>query len=71
MARGGDFGVWNQIDQDVVKQIDVVGPEICRILQEQFGNPAARLCLPFGIAIPDDFFETGDQRLDALGLGAL
>jgi len=37
----GEFGVRNEIDQNAVKQVDVIGPEISRPEQEQFGDPAA------------------------------
>ena len=57
-----DFGMWNEIDEDAVKQIDVIGPEMRRPLQVQFGDPAGRLGPAFGIAMPDDLFELGDQR---------
>ena len=58
----GDFGVRNEIDQDAVEQIDVIGPEIGGPLQEQFGDPACGLGAALGIAMPDDLIEPGDQR---------
>ena len=58
----GNFGVWNEIDQNAIKQSDVIGPEILGPLQEQFGDPAGRLGAAFGIAVPDDLIEPGDQR---------
>ena len=51
IGAGGDFGMRNEIDQDAVEQIDVIGPEIRRALQKQFGDPARGLGAAFGIAI--------------------
>ena len=39
----GDFGMRNEVDQNAVEQIDVIGPEIRGPLQEQFGDPARSL----------------------------
>ena len=58
----GDFGMRDEIDQDAVEQIDVIGPEIRRPLQEQFGDPPRGLGAAFGIAVLDDLVEPGDQR---------
>ena len=58
----GKFGVRNEAGQNAVEQIDVIGPEIRRALQEQFGDPPRRLGAALGIAISDDLIEPGDQR---------
>ena len=58
----GNLGVRNEIDQDVVEQVDVIGPQIGRPLQEQLADPARGLGAALGIAMPDDFIEPGDQR---------
>ena len=34
----GKFGVRNEIDQQAVEQIDVIGPELCGVLEEQYGS---------------------------------
>ena len=52
----------NEIDQDPVEQIDVIGPEIRDALQEQLGDPARGLGQAFGIALPDDLIEPGNER---------
>jgi hypothetical protein len=52
----------NQIGQNAVKQLDVIGPEICGAPEEQFGDPARRLGAAPGIAMSDDLIEAGDQR---------
>ena len=57
-----NFGMWNEVDEDAVKQIDVIGPEMRRPLQVQFGDPAGRLGPTFGIAVFDDFLEPWNQR---------
>ena len=36
----GDFGMRDQAGQDAVEQIDMIGAEIRRALQEQFADPA-------------------------------
>jgi hypothetical protein len=58
----GEFGMRNEIDQNAVKQVDVIGPESCGALQEQLGDPSGGLGAAPGIAVPDDFIELGDQR---------
>jgi hypothetical protein len=52
----------NEIDQDAVKQVDVIRPEIFRALQEQLGDPAGCLGTALRIAMFDEFIEPGDQR---------
>ena len=54
--------MWNEIDQNAVKQVDVIGPKICRPQQEQLGDPAGCLGTAFGIAMFDEFIKPGDQR---------
>jgi hypothetical protein len=58
----GEFGVRNEIDQNAVKQVDVIGPEISRPEQEQFGDPAGCLGTTLGIAMFDEFIKPRDQR---------
>ncbi len=58
----GNFGVGNQINQNAVKQIDVLGPEIRGTMQEQFADPARGLGAAVGIAVSDDFIKPGNQR---------
>ncbi len=58
----GDFGVRNEIDQNAIEQIDVIGPQTSSSLQEQLGDPARGLGAAFGIAMSDDLIEPGDQR---------
>jgi hypothetical protein len=53
--------VRNEVDQNAVEQIDVIGPEARSPKQEQFGDPPARLGAAFGIAMFDDLIELGDQ----------
>src|ERR1700738_5057979 len=45
----GEFGVRYETDQNAVKQIDVIGPEIRGPHQEQFSDPAGGLGAAFGI----------------------
>ena len=33
----GDFGVRNEVDQNAVEQIDVIGPQLRGLLHEQLG----------------------------------
>src|SRR6202166_4325914 len=58
----GEFGVRYETDQNAVKQIDVIGPEIRGPHQEQFSDPAGGLGAAFGIAMSDDLIEPRDQR---------
>ncbi len=58
----GEFGVRNETDQNAIKQIDVIGPEIRGPPQEQFGDAAGGLGEAFGVAMPDDLIKPGDQR---------
>ena len=44
----GQFGMREQIDQDTVEQIDMIGPEIRGPLQKQFGDPPRGLGPAFG-----------------------
>ena len=60
-ARGG-FGMRDEVDQESVEQIDMVGPQVRGALKEQLGDPACGLGAALGIAIPDDLIEPGDQR---------
>ena len=61
LGTGGGFGVRNEIHQNAVEQIDVIGPEARSPKQEQFGDPPGRLGAAFGIAMLDDLIELGDQ----------
>jgi hypothetical protein len=52
---GSRFGMRNEIDQNAVKQVDVIRCESCRALQEQFGDPSGCLGAAPGIAVPGRF----------------
>jgi hypothetical protein len=56
------FGVRNEIDQQAVEQIDVIGPELGCILEEQLGDPACDFGAALGIAMPDELIEPWNQR---------
>ncbi len=58
----GKFAVRDEIDQDAVEQLDMIGPEIRSARQKQIGDPPRRLGAALGIAISDDLVEPGDQR---------
>src|ERR1700681_3241140 len=58
----GEFGVRYETDQNAVKQIEVIGPEIRGPHQEQFSDPAGGLGAALGIAVSDDLIEPRDQR---------
>lgn len=58
----GKLGMPNEIDQQPVEQIDVIGPEPGCILEEQFGDPARGLGAALGVAFADDLIEPWDQR---------
>jgi hypothetical protein len=62
----GNFGVRNEVDQNTVEQIDVIGPQSSRRLQVQIGDPARCLGAAIGIAVFDDLIKPGDQRGCAL-----
>jgi hypothetical protein len=53
----GKFGVRNEIDQQGVEQIDVIGPEFGCVLEEQLGDPTRDFRAALGIAMPDDLIE--------------
>ncbi len=55
-----DFGVRNEIDQNCVEQIHMIGAEVRGSLQEQIGDPARGLGKTLGIALSDDVIEPGD-----------
>ena len=56
------LGMRDEVDQDSVEEIDMVGPQMRGVLQEQFGDAARRLGAALGIAVSDDLIEPGDQR---------
>ena len=58
----GERGMRNEAGQHAVKQLDMLGPEFRRTLQEQFGYPPRGVRTAFGIAMPDDLIKPGDQR---------
>ena len=58
----GEFGMRNEAGQNAVEQLDMIGPEIRRPLQEQFGDPPRGVGAALGIAISDDLIKPGDQR---------
>ena len=47
----GKFGVRNEIDQNAVEQINMIGPETRGPQQEQFGDPARGFGQAFGVAL--------------------
>ena len=53
----GKFGMRNETGQDAVEQIDMIGPEVRRALQEQFADPARGIGAALGVATPDDVVE--------------
>jgi len=67
----GKFSVWNEIDQNAVKQVDVIGPKICRPPQEQLGDPAGCLGTAFGIARFDEFVEPRGSATRQMSSNAL
>src|SRR5580704_5423616 len=52
----------DEVDEEAVEQLDVVGPHFGGVLQEQVGDAARGLGAALGIAIPDDLIEPGDQQ---------
>jgi hypothetical protein len=56
-----NFGVCNQIDQDVVEQIDMFRSKTVSPFHEQLGNPARHLGEAFGITPADNLFDLADQ----------
>ena len=62
----GDFGMRDQIDQNSIEQVDMVGPQVRSPLQEQLGDPARDLGEAPGIAISDDLIEPGDSGIAAV-----
>jgi hypothetical protein len=52
----------NEIDQDIVEQADMIGPEMGGPDQEQLGDALRRPGSPPRIAAPDDFVKPGDER---------
>ena len=63
--------MWNEIDQNAVKQVDVIGPEICRPEQEQFGDPAGCLRTTLGIAMFDEFIKPRGSATRQMSSNAL
>src|ERR1700722_11903198 len=59
IGTGRNFGVRDEIDEDAIEQIDVIGSEVSGPLQEQPGDPAGHLGEAFGIALSDDLIEPG------------
>jgi hypothetical protein len=58
----GKLGMGNEIDQNAVEQIDVIGSVFRGACEEQFGDSPCGFAQAFGIAISDDLIEPGDQR---------
>ncbi len=56
------FGMRDQAGQHAVEEIDVVGPEAGRALQEQLAEPPRRIGTTLRVACSDDLVEFGDQR---------
>ena len=60
----GEFGMRNEIDQNAVKQVDVIRSESCSALQEQLGDPSGGLGAATRIAVPDDFDRMGSDEIE-------
>ena len=58
----GEFGMRDEAGQDAVEQIDMIGAEARRALQEQLADAARGIGAALGVATPDDFVEFRDQR---------
>jgi hypothetical protein len=52
----------DQAGQHAVEEIDVVGPEAGRALQEQLAEPPRRIGTTLRVACSNDLVEFGDQR---------
>src|ERR1700759_2906131 len=51
----------HEVDQDFVEQVDMGGPQMRGIRDEEIGDAARSLGTALGIAIPDDLVEFGNQ----------
>src|SRR5262249_44235164 len=56
------FGLWHEVDQDLIEQVDLPRPPGCGVLKEQLGNAARGLSPSFWIPARDDVIESGDLR---------
>ena len=61
-ARVGKLGMRDETGQDAVEQIDVIGAEARRTLQEKLADAARGIGAALGVATTDDFVEFRDQR---------
>ena len=59
LGARGEFGMRDEAGQDTVEQIDMIGAETGRTLQEQLADPARGIGAAFGIAASDDFVKPG------------
>ena len=58
----GKFGMRDQAGQDTVEQIDMIGAEARRALQEKLADTARGIGAALGVATTDDVVEFRDQR---------
>ena len=58
----GEFGMRDQTGQDAVEQIDMIGAEARRTLQEQLADPARGIGAALRVATTDNVVKFRDQR---------
>jgi hypothetical protein len=63
VGAGMNFGVRDEIDQDTVEQLHVLGPKTGSPPGEQFGDPASHFSEALRIALADNLIELGDRRI--------
>ena len=56
------LGMRDKTGQDPVEQIDMIGAEACRPLQEKLADTARGIGAALGVATTDDVVEFRDQR---------
>jgi hypothetical protein len=52
----------NQVDQDSIERIDMVGTQLRRILEGGLGDTACGITATVGLAVPDDFIKARDEQ---------
>jgi hypothetical protein len=52
----------DETGEDTVEQIDMIGAEACRTLQEEFADTARGISATLRVATTDDVVEFRDQR---------
>ena len=52
----------DETGQDTVEQIDMIGAEACRTLQEKLADAARGIGAALGVATTDNVVEFRDQR---------